>query len=165
MAAGLTIRPERIPVLLGLMNLVIRDKCADLSCYIPVKEYDCLLPLTGVTLEAIDELSQLEPTGFGNPPPVFRASGTQVQSMRRCGGDGRHLQFSLSEGTVLQRGIFFQHGDLADEGMETVDVLYVPTINEFRGTVTPQLQAQAMSATAGSAPVMPEARLFQALML
>ena len=165
MAAGLTVRTERIPVLRGLMNLVIRDKCADLSCYVPVKEYDCTLPLSGVTLQTIEELNQLEPTGFGNPPPVFRAAGAQVQSMRRCGADGRHLQFSLSEGNVLQRGIFFQHGDLADEGMDTVDLLYVPTRNEFRGTVTPQLQAQAMCAASGSAPVMPEESLFRALML
>ena len=164
MAAGLTIRTERIPELQQLMNLVIPDLCRDLSCYVPSEEYDCALPLEQVTLETVAELEQLEPTGFGNPPPVFRVQGAQVQAMRRVGADGNTLKLTLMEGRELRDGVGFHMGQLADEGLETVDVLFVPTRNEFRGRVAAELQVKRLRAASGSAPVAREELLFDGLL-
>lgn len=152
MAAGLTIRTERIPDLLQLMDLSIRDLVPDLSCYIPSAEYDCDMSLSEVTLEAIDGLAALEPTGYGCPAPVFRCRDASVQQMRRVGSDGSHLKFSMMQDQTIRDGIGFGFGYMADEVCSSADLLFVPQKNEFRGKVSPQLQLKAIRGTALSAP-------------
>ena len=162
-AAGLTMRADLVPELRRRLNLCIRENC-DPRCYIPTKEYDLALPLAQVNLELIDGLSMLQPTGYGNPAPVFLARGAQVQLMRRVGRDRQHLKLSLLDGNSVRDGIAFSLGHLADEGMETVDVLFSPERNEFMGRVTAQLQVQAMRAAKGSAPLPPEDVLFRGVL-
>jgi single-stranded-DNA-specific exonuclease len=157
-AAGLTMRAELVPELKRRLNLAIRENC-DMNCYVPRMEYDLEMPLSYVTLDWIEQLSIMEPTGCGNPPPVFLAQGAQVQQMRRVGKDLTHLKLSLLSDGQVRDGIGFSLGDAADEGMEAVDVLYAPEKNEFRGKVTPQLQVKALRAAEGSIPC-PEAEAF-----
>ena len=162
-AAGLTMDASLVPELRRRMNLAIRENC-DLSCYIPCKEYDLSMPLSAVTLETIDALDALQPTGFGNPNPVLLTAGCDVQSARRVGKTRQHLKLTLLEGTTLRDGIAFSMGDMADEGLERVDVLYAPERNEYMGRVTPQLQVQAMRAAEGSAPIPGKHALFAAVL-
>ena len=162
-AAGLTMDASLVPELRRRMNLAIRENC-DLSCYIPCKEYDLSMPLSAVTLETIDALDALQPTGFGNPNPVLLTAGCDVQSARRVGKTRQHLKLTLLEGTTLRDGIAFSMGDMADEGLERVDVLYAPERNEYMGRVTPQLQVQAMLAAEGSAPIPGKHALFAAVL-
>lgn len=162
-AAGLTMDASLVPELRRRLNLAIRENC-DLSCYIPRKEYDLSMPLSAVTLETIDALDALQPTGFGNPNPVLLTAGCDVQSARRVGKTRQHLKLTLLEGTTLRDGIAFSMGDMADEGLERVDVLYAPERNEYMGRVTPQLQVQAMRAAEGSAPIPGKHALFAAVL-
>lgn len=162
-AAGLTMRAELVPELRRRLNLAIREKC-DLTCYIPAKEYDFPLSLESVTLELVDALDALQPTGFGNPAPVFLTCGAQVQQARPVGRDGAHLKLSLLEGDALRDGIAFQQGQLAQEGLDVVDVLYAPERNEFRGRVTAQLQVTAIRPSAGSVPMPNEGALFRGVL-
>ncbi len=162
-AAGLTMRADLVGELRRRLSLNIRKTC-DLRCYIPVREYDAVLPLGAVDLDLVDALYQLQPTGFGNPAPAFLTCGAQVQQARRVGREGQHLKLSLLEGTALRDGIAFQQGDAADQGLETVDVLYAPEKNEFRGQVTAQLQVQALLSAEGSAALPPEERFFESLL-
>ena len=141
-AAGLTMRAELVPELRRRLNLAIRENC-DERCYIPRKEYDLAMPLQAVNLALIDQLSLMQPTGYGNPAPVFLTCGAQVQQARRVGKDRQHLKLTLLEGGALRDGIGFSLGDAADEGLETVDVLYAPEKNDFQGRVTAQLQRRA----------------------
>ena len=142
-AAGLTLAVENIPALRERLNEAVRTRCDD-RCFLPVMEYDGTLPLDQVTLETIRELEALEPTGCGNPPPVFRCPGAWVQEMRRVGRDRSHLKAALLEGEALRDGIGFGLGDAADLDTDRVDVLFRPVRNEFNGRVTPQLQLQAI---------------------
>ncbi len=162
-AAGLTIRADLVPELKRRLNLAIRENC-DMNCYVPCMEYDLEMPLSQVTLEWIDQLSIMQPTGCGNPPPVFLAQGAQVQQMRRVGKDLTHLKVTLLSGGQMRDGIGFSLGDAADEGMESVDVLYAPEKNEFRGKVTPQLQVKALRAAEGSLPCPDAAAFFPPLL-
>ena len=165
MAAGLTIRTELTDILLELMDRVIGEErfCPELSCYIPEEEYDCSVPLQEVTLDMADELELLEPTGYGNPAPVFRAEA-RVESMRRCGRDGGTLQLSLMDGGTARRGVAFHMGQLADEPWQDVDVLFVPARNEFRGTVSVQLQYRSVRAAEHSVSLPPDKALFESLL-
>ncbi len=142
-AAGLTIRTEDIPAFREKLNAVIRESCDD-RCFLPVKEYDAELPLEAVTLQTVDALDALEPTGCGNPPPVFLVRGAELQESRRVGKDGSHLKLALLEGGALRGGIAFGLGDLADQDLRRVDVLYCPSRNEYNGRVSAQIMVQAM---------------------
>lgn len=162
-AAGLTMKAELIPELRRRMNLVIRENC-DPSCFIPLKEYDLSIKLEDMNLELIEQLEMLQPTGYGNPAPVFLLRDGHVQVMRRVGRDGQHLKLSLLDGSSVRDGIAFSQGDLAESGMERVDAVFVPEKNEFMGRVKAQLQVQAMRPAEGSAPLPSSEVVFQALL-
>jgi hypothetical protein len=60
--------------------------------------------------------------------------------------------------------IGFSMGSLAEDGLETVDVLYSPERNEFQGRVSAQLQVKAMLPAEGSAPIRGQEAFFRALL-
>ncbi|MBR2718797.1 MAG: single-stranded-DNA-specific exonuclease RecJ [Clostridia bacterium] len=162
-AAGLTMQAGLVPEMRRRLNMYINENC-DLRCYVPTREYDLSLPLAQVNLELIDALALLQPTGYGNPAPVFLSRGAQVQLMRKVGRDQQHLKLSLLDGNSVRDGIAFSMGHLADEGLDMVDVLFSPERNEFMGRVTAQLQVQAMRAAEGTAPLPPEDVLFRGVL-
>ncbi len=162
-AAGLTMQAELVPEMRRRLNMYINENC-DLRCYVPTREYDLSLPLAQVNLELVEALALLQPTGYGNPAPVFLSRGAQVQLMRKVGRDQQHLKLSLLDGNSVRDGIAFSMGHLADEGLDMVDVLFSPERNEFMGRVTAQLQVQAMRAAEGTAPLPPEEVLFRGVL-
>ena len=162
-AAGLTMEEKFIPELRRRLNLAIRENC-DPTCYIPAREYDLSIPLVQVTNELIDRLETLQPTGYGNPSPVFLLRDGQVQLMRRVGKNRQHLKLSLLDGDSVRDGIAFSQGDLAESGMERVDAVFSPERNEFMGRVTAQLQVQAMRPAEGTAPIPPAEAVFRGLL-
>lgn len=162
-AAGLTMKEELIPELRRRMNLAIRENC-DPTCYIPVKEYDLSIPLVDVTIDLVDRLELMQPTGYGNPAPVFLLRDGQVQVMRRVGRDRQHLKLSLLDGDSVRDGIAFSQGELAESGMERVDAVFSPERNEFKGSVTAQLQVQAMRPAEGTAPLPGQEAVFRGLL-
>ena len=142
MAAGLTIRTDRVPELRRLLNLLVDEENAP-ERYIPVAEYDRELRLGDVTLELIERLKDLEPTGEGNPSPVFLTRGAAMQSYRAV-GSGRHLKMTITADRTVREGIAFGKGELANEGLGTVDLLFTPSRNEFNGRVTAQLDVKEL---------------------
>ena len=77
---------------------------------------------------------------------MFRAEA-QIETIRACGKDGNTLQMSLIEGDAARKGVAFHKGYLAREGWRDVDVLFVPTRNEYRGDVSVQLQYRCIRAS------------------
>ncbi|MBQ8073082.1 MAG: single-stranded-DNA-specific exonuclease RecJ [Clostridia bacterium] len=147
-AAGLTLPAEKISQFRQRLNDAIRENCPD-SCFLPVREYDEEIPLEQVNLEMVEALEALEPVGCGNPSPVFLTRDASLQAARRVGKDQSHLKLSLLAGDCVRDGIGFGLGDLADQPLNQVDVLFRPSRNEFNGRVTAQLQVQAMRPAAG----------------
>ena len=160
-AAGLTMRADLVPELKRRLNLAIAENC-DETCYIPEKEYDLTLRLSEVDLALIDQLDLMQPTGFGNPAPVFLAHDAHVQEIRRVGRDRSHLKLTLLDGGAVRGGIAFSMGDLADEGLERVDVLFSPERNEYMGRVSAQLSVKAIRPAEGSAPLPAADAFFRA---
>ena len=142
-AAGLTVRKDRLRDFYQRINRVVLVSC-DPACFDPVKEYDLAVPFASWTPESLERLSLLEPTGCGNPPPVFLLESASVQSMRRVGRDLSHLQITLLSGRTLLKAVAFSMGDAADEPCPAVDVLYRPVLNEFRGNISVEAQVTAL---------------------
>lgn len=111
----------------------------------------------------VEELELLEPTGFGNPAPVFRSEAV-VESIRACGRDGSTLQLSLIEGDTARKGVAFHMGHLAQQPWQSVDALFVPARNEFKGNVSVQLQYKALRAPEHSVGLPGDKALFEGLM-
>ena len=78
-AAGLTLKTENIEAFREKLDRVVREN-SDPACFDQVKEYDLVLPFRTWTPAALTRLSALEPSGCGNPPPVFLLTGVSVLS-------------------------------------------------------------------------------------
>jgi len=143
-AAGLTVARENIPALRERLNAVLLEKYGE-ECFRREMQYDLAMPFGVWTEETLELLGQLEPTGCGNPPPVFLLPGASVQSMRRVGRDGAHLQITaLDENNSYLRGIAFSQGDAADRPLEDADFLYTPTVNRFNGRTSIEARVFAL---------------------
>ena len=162
MAAGLTIRAERVPEMRRRLNLAIEQHC-DPACYVPEEEYDCAVPLAEVTEELIDGLALLQPTGFGNPAPALLLKKVTLEQARPVGREGRHLKLTVSDGDVRTDGIAFGMGELARQGLRRADLLVSPEMNEFRGVRSVQVQVKALQPSAGAAPLPEDGAVFSAL--
>ncbi|MBQ6382226.1 MAG: single-stranded-DNA-specific exonuclease RecJ [Clostridia bacterium] len=163
-AAGLTIPVPLIPELRRRLNLVIRQETDD-AVFLPSLEYDLSVPFRELTLDSLDLLDALEPTGCGNPAPVFLVSDACIQEKRRVGADRTHLKLSLLDGgNTLLNGIAFFMGDEADKGYNRADALYTPARNEYLGRVSVQLRVQALRPAAGGRILPPEQVCFRSLL-
>ncbi|MBQ2929212.1 MAG: single-stranded-DNA-specific exonuclease RecJ [Clostridia bacterium] len=162
-AAGLTMQADFLPELRRRLNLAINENC-DLRCYIPTKEYDDTVRLAEVDLGMIDQLELLQPTGYANPNPVFLVRDAHLQQAVRVGKTRTHLKVMLLDGQTIRDGIAFGKGDLADEGLDRVDVLFTPERNEFRGRVTPQLMVEALAPAEGAVTIPDADTLFFGLL-
>lgn len=142
-AAGLTIRPECVAPFRERLDEHLRAS-VDPNAYVPVAQYDLDVPMFEMSEQSVRMLAALEPTGFGNPAPVFRADA-RACAARAVGRDRKHLRLTLeAEGRPVD-GIFFGQGHLAGsvEG-ERRAWLYAPTLNEFRGETRVQASVRCL---------------------
>ena len=145
-AAGLTVKTDRIPLLRERLEQAVASAAPE-ECFLPSAEYDLAVPFRTWTPETLRMLSVLEPTGCGNPPPLFLLRGAEVQSLRRVGRDGSHLKLSvLDEDLSVVDGIAFGAGETAEESPLKLDLLYRPILNDFRGRTTVEAQVAYINA-------------------
>jgi len=88
----------------------------------------------------------LEPTGRGNPEPVFASFDVGVRSGRVVGREGSHLKLTLQAGRSFYDGIAFRQGYWLAELPERVDIAYRFEVNEFNGRSTLQLNIKDIKA-------------------
>ena len=147
MAAGLTIRRERVAAFRERLNAVARASLApdDLG---PEQRVDLEL----VEGEVSDDLERwgrhLEPCGMGNPAPVFGIRGARLRAPRRVGSN--HLKATLDGVGRGLDAIAFNWYDRAGglEGMP-VDVAFRLERNEWQGRSTLQARVMALGPATG----------------
>lgn len=93
-AAGLTIKNDRIDAFLDRFGKIVRERLKDVET-LPELPIDAELHPEDVTLDLVRALSDLAPFGEGNPEPVFRLSGLQVEEARTVGKEAKHWKLSL----------------------------------------------------------------------
>lgn len=150
-AAGLTMPQENLAAFIKDFDQFIW-KTADPQAFIPLKEYDLPLALEEVTSNTIEALEKMQPTGFGNPEPVFLLDGVGLMEARRIGKDGDHLKVLFSDGQWVKEGIGFRLGGEEPFLAGKVQALFVPEMNHFQGISKAQCMVKAIRGTNDQIP-------------
>ena len=141
LAAGFTIPEANIDAFRQRINRYVRSASGG---ELPVSSLDIDAAITctaDMTLEQVEELSQLEPYGAGNPRPVFALLGATVDAIQSV-GQGRHLKLRLSKGVCRFDAIFFSvtEQECGITVGSRVDAAFHLQANTFRGNTMLQLQ-------------------------
>ncbi len=143
MAAGLTIRPDRVPFLRQRLNEIAVRTLGE-SDLVPTLRLDAWVSLEELTLPLLKELDYLQPFGMANPAPVFAVRQVEILQARRVGHEGKHLKLLVRDpDTGAQIGaIGFRMGKLENRlgPNRCVDLAFKPTINEWEGREEVQLE-------------------------
>ena len=142
-AAGLTLLPDKLEAFRAAMDDWLWRN-VDPSVYIPVQAYDAPLEFADVTTGLIAALEGMQPTGFGNPAPLFRATARVVEA-RAVGAEKAHLRLTLAQGGRRLGAIAFRQGRLAPELTGSVDALFAVKLDTYMGRSEPQLELRSLS--------------------
>jgi single-stranded-DNA-specific exonuclease len=140
-AAGLSIRPERVP---GFAEAFARaaDEVLVEDDLRPVTAVDAVVPRRGLlTLDLCEELARLAPFGLGNPEVTLLAPGCELVELATV-GEGKHLCFRVHrDDRDAGRAIAFGLGAQLDRFRRPgrYDVAFRLEENRWNGTVAPQL--------------------------
>ena len=150
-AAGFTVKKDCVPKLRQRLNELAAEQLGPEDRK-RVLAIDRILPLTEVDYALLGKLRELEPTGSGNPQPVFAIPDLLVRDARRVGGDGSHLKLRLSDGFVTVDAIGFGLGSLIGDLPMRVDVACSLDENVWQGQRSLQLLVQDLQAAGRGIP-------------
>lgn len=159
MAAGLSLKEENIDTLRRRLNENCHLTDEDV---VPIVKIDLPLSLNYLNEELIEVVEDLRPFGKGNPSPLFAVKDLNIERMWLLGKEKNFLKLRFSfyknERKLYIDGVTFDkledfreslieiYGeDKYIEAVETsylnikADVIYYPSINEFRGSRTVQM--------------------------
>jgi single-stranded-DNA-specific exonuclease len=143
MAAGVTIRRSQLDAFRERLTQVARERLTleDLG---PEQRIDLEVSLDEVTPELERLTRHLEPSGAGNPAPVFGVRNVQF-ARRAIVGNG-HLKGVLQDGEAQLPAIAFQWADRAATlGSGPVDAAFRLETNEWQGQSTLQARLCALA--------------------
>ncbi len=143
-AAGLALKEEDLAEFTRRFQVAVSDGMTSQSLKRVISidtevEHDCL------DMALAESMGQLEPFGEGNRKPMLLANGLSVANVRTVGAGDRHLKvrFATEYGTLID-AVGFSLGERFEEVKEarTIDVVFFPAINEWRGRRTLDLQIE-----------------------
>jgi single-stranded-DNA-specific exonuclease len=137
MAAGLSLDEDNLDTFIADFENAASSMLSE-DDLVPASYYDCEISLSTLTPSLLKELETLNPFGAGNPQPVFVARNCRVFSLRVLGE--KHLKFNVEQDGCQIECIAFGFSERSDQLGETVDLMFRPGINEWRGKKTLQLQ-------------------------
>ena len=144
-AAGFTVRNEDRDALVARLRDIAEEQLGELDL-LPVLKIDRdikLEHLNGRYISGIlDDLHQLEPTGRGNPNPIFTSYGVDVRYARTVGREGTHLKLTLQAGGKTYDSIAFRQGYWMPDLPDRIDLAYRFEINTFNGRSSLQLNVK-----------------------
>ena len=138
-AAGFTVRNENLSEFVLRLKGIARDQLEGKDLRHSLSA-DMEVSLTQLSMEVLDNLEYLEPTGYGNPSAVFVSRDVKIKSFRPVGSEGKHLKVTLDdEYGGFMDCIGFRMGFMHTTLQPRVDVLYNIELNEYNGRKSLQL--------------------------
>ena len=141
-AAGLTLDREALEPFKAALEAYLREN-VPAEAWVPAMEYDLEVTLGELDAYAVAALESMQPTGMGNPAPVFRARAA-LENARRIGRDGAHLSLTARDGGGRLRGVMFSAGARAGGATGECDLLFSPKLNTWQGRTSVELELKAM---------------------
>lgn len=137
MAAGLNVAPEN-------MNNFIKafDKEVELNSAHKQEQtilYDLKLSIKDITKSFLSSLKMLEPTGEGNPRPVFFSENVSMNNVCEIGFLGKHFKGEVFDKTGIVPVIAFKQKRPSRN--ERLDITYTIEDNLFKGKTKLQINA------------------------
>lgn len=144
MAAGLSVAAGKVEVLKRQME-AFADAHLGSDDYLPILEAVAEIDPAELTLEVIEEISQLEPFGRENPMPLFLSRNVGATSCRLLGKEQNHLSFEIGD----VRAVGWRMGEeLTTVQDGSFDMIYSVEINEWREKRSPQCNLRAVRESA-----------------
>ena len=141
-AAGLTVKRENLEKLQAALDRYLFENIPA-ETWTPESAYDIAASLDEFSEAFVREMNALEPTGCGNPEPVFRAR-VQVVESRAIGAQGAHLRLICAENGERRTGIYFGAGHLAGELGGDAEILFTPQLNTWNNRTEVQIRLCAL---------------------
>lgn len=134
MAAGLALPVDRLADFQTALDAHCRDRYPA-EVFAPRASYDAVLPLSEATPHLVEQLSQLAPTGMGNPQPVFLVEGAVLDNRAPMGASGAHLRGTVRAGRAYQQAVgFSMAAQFAAYGeQDLLDLLVAPQMDTWQG--------------------------------
>jgi len=139
MAAGITIRPDKLDAFRARLNDLARRslRLEDLQ---PPLRLDAEVNLGDITLATLAELDQLKPTGMGNPMVQCFARGlTHQRPLLRMGSEKQHVKLWLTDGQTGHEAVWWNAGQ-ESLPVGKFDVAFAPQVNDYNGKRSVQLK-------------------------
>jgi single-stranded-DNA-specific exonuclease len=139
-AAGFTVRREHVDELRERLGAHVAATLASEEDLAPRFRVDASMSSDEATLGAARELARLEPHGIGNPKPVFLLEGAVVR--RTFAMKEKHLKLILAGGdTGGVEAVWWDGAQFMERcpAGVSLDLLVTCGLNEWQGTVKPQL--------------------------
>jgi len=140
-AAGFTVKNEKLPELKDRLMILAEEQLSGIDLR-PTLSVDVEIPLAELNPQMLEHLEWLQPTGYGNPQPVFASRTLRVVNSRTVGKDQSHLKLTVSDGVITFDAIAFRLGHWQLNMPKRVDLMYTFEVNEFRGRETLQLNVR-----------------------
>lgn len=144
-AAGFTVRNQDLPELMQRLHGIAMRELGDLDLR-PTLRADVDVALREMHPDLLKILKGVQPTGMGNPEPVFVARDLKVRSKRTVGKDSTHLKLVVTDGWITFDAIAFRFGHLQNDLPERLDVMFTFEVNEYNGRQTLQLNVRDLKA-------------------
>ena len=141
MAAGLTIRQEKIDVFAAEFRRIARELLSD-ECLQPCLLLDHEMAFSDLTFDLLRWHEMLQPFGNGNPPPLFFAREVESVATPRVVND-KHLVLRLRQRNYHQRAVYF---DAANALLPPTpwDIAFRIRADEYEGETRLGMQIQAL---------------------
>jgi single-stranded-DNA-specific exonuclease len=148
-AAGFTVRNELLTALIERIENIASNQLSALDLR-PKILADAEVPLSDLRPDLLKYLDWLQPTGMGNPMPIFMSRGLKITRQKAVGADGSHLKLAVTDGSITYDAVAFRQGNWMGKLPPLIDVMYNFELNEFNGQVSLQLNVKDIRETKGN---------------
>ncbi len=145
MAAGITIAPANVGAFRDRLNTIARRTLRPEQLQ-PLLKLDAEVMLRELTVERLEELDRLAPTGMGNPGLQFCATGLRLHRQPlRMGKDQQHLKLHVTDGNDIREAVWW-NVPKNFVPPAAFDLAFTVEVNEFRGNRTVQMKVSDLRA-------------------
>lgn len=145
MAAGVSVSEDQVVGLRAALNEYARERITP-EQMVPTIVFDAWVQPSELTAEVVSGLNMLAPFGAGNPLPVLASRDLTLLGIDAMGANDDHARLQLEESARGSRteAVWFESAGLVGRLSvgQTVDVCFVPEIDEWRGGASVRLKVR-----------------------